>query len=60
MVDCEKQSVPFVTALRRGNFMRSVPIEGAAHHWMCQPFDEPHSDTFFLAPALLRFLTERL
>jgi acetyl esterase/lipase len=61
MVDFEKQSLPFVTALRRaGNYTRTVPIVGAPHFWIAEPLEEPHSYTGFLAPKLLRFLGERL
>jgi acetyl esterase/lipase len=59
--DYQTQSLPFVTALKRaGNYTRTVPIEGAPHFWISEPLDEPHSYTSFLAPKLLRFLSDRL
>jgi acetyl esterase/lipase len=61
IADHRTQSLPFVTALKRaGTYTRTVPIEGAPHFWISEPIDEPRSYTGFLAPRLLRFLSERL
>jgi acetyl esterase/lipase len=61
IADYQTQSIPFLTALKRaGTYTRTVPIEGAPHFWISEPIDEPHSSTGFLAPRLLRFLSERL
>jgi dipeptidyl aminopeptidase/acylaminoacyl peptidase len=61
IVDATTQSLPFVTALKRAGFYtRTVPVLGAPHFWIREPLDEPTSYPAFLAPRLLRFLTERL
>jgi acetyl esterase/lipase len=52
---------PFLLALKQaGFFVRNVVVPGAPHFWMNDPIDEPGSQTGFLAPRLMRFLTERL
>ncbi|HEY7302146.1 MAG TPA: alpha/beta hydrolase fold domain-containing protein [Xanthobacteraceae bacterium] len=61
VVDWKTQSLPFLTALKQaGYFVRIVSVEGAPHFWMYDPIDEPHSYAGFLAPKVLRFLSERL
>ncbi len=61
IVDAESQSLRFLTALKRaGTFTRALPITGALHFWMTEPLDEPHSCAGFLAPKLLRFLSDQL
>jgi acetyl esterase/lipase len=52
---------PFLLALKQaGFFVRTCIVAGAPHFWMNDPIDEPGSQTGFLAPRLMRFLTERL
>jgi acetyl esterase/lipase len=61
IVDATTQSVAFVTALKRADFyVRTVPVLGAPHFWIREPFDDPMNYPAFLAPRLLRFLAERL
>jgi acetyl esterase/lipase len=52
---------PFLLALKQaGFFVRNVVVGGAPHFWMNDPIDEPGSHTGYLAPRLMRFLTDRL
>ncbi|GGF04383.1 hypothetical protein GCM10011611_07210 [Aliidongia dinghuensis] len=61
VVAWQTQSQPFVTALKQaGCFVRTVPITDAPHFWMSDPLDDPYGYPARLAPALLRFLQERL
>ena len=61
IVDRDKQSERFVTALKQAGFpVRSVTVVGAHHSWNSEPLDEPFSYSAMLAPKLLQFLKERL
>jgi acetyl esterase/lipase len=61
VVDCTTQSENFVTALKQvGCFVRTVAVPGAPHFWMSDPIDEPGGFAGFVAPKLLRFLSEQL
>jgi hypothetical protein len=56
-----RQSEAFLTALKQARFyVRSVVVQSAPHFWISDPVEEPNSFTGFLAPRLLRFLTQRL
>jgi dipeptidyl aminopeptidase/acylaminoacyl peptidase len=61
LVDPKKQTHPFELALKQaGFFVRPCIVQGAPHHWMNDPIEEPGSYSGFLAPRLLRFLAEKL
>ena len=61
IADPHTQSEVFVTALKQaGFFVRTVIVPSAPHFWMSDPIDEPTSHTAFLAPRLLRFLSDQL
>lgn len=61
IVDRDKQSESFVTALKQAGFaVRSVTLVGAHHSWNSEPLDEPFSYSAMMAPKLLQFLKERL
>jgi acetyl esterase/lipase len=60
IVDC-KQSEDFLTALKQARFYaRTVVMQGAGHFWMSDAIEEPTSTPGYLAPRLLRFLSEKL
>jgi acetyl esterase/lipase len=61
VVDPTTQTDAFMLALKQaGFFVRPCIVPGAPHFWMNDPIDEPTSLTGFLAPRLVRFLSERL
>ena len=61
LVDPKAQTEPFQLALKQaGFFVRPCIVPGAPHYWMNDPIEEPGSLSGFLAPRLMRFLTERL
>jgi acetyl esterase/lipase len=61
LVPPEAHSEAFLLALKQaGFFVRTCAVQGAPHYWLSDPIDEPGSYTGFLAPRLVRFLTERL
>jgi dipeptidyl aminopeptidase/acylaminoacyl peptidase len=61
LVDPRTQTEPFKLALKQaGFFVRPCIVPGAPHYWMNDPIEESDSLSGFLAPRLLRFLTERL
>lgn len=61
VVDPQTQSAPFLEALKQATyFVRTVIVPDAPHFWIGDPLDEPGSHAGFLAPRLLRFLTDRL
>ena len=50
-----------IEALKQAEFqVRPCVVHGAPHYWLSDPIDEPGSHSGFVAPRLLRFLTERL
>jgi acetyl esterase/lipase len=60
-VDYRSQSLEFLTALKQAEFQaRPCVVHGAPHYWLSDPIDEPGSHSGFVAPRLIRFLTERL
>jgi acetyl esterase/lipase len=61
LVEPETQTDAFHLALKQaGFFVRPCILPGAPHFWMNDPIEEPDSLSGFLAPRLMRFLTERL
>ncbi len=61
IVEASSQSEAFLTALKQARFyVRTVIVQSAPHFWMSDPVEEPGSFPGFLAPRLLRFLTQRL
>jgi acetyl esterase/lipase len=61
LVDPKEQTFPFELALKQaGFFVRPCIVHGAPHYWMNDPIEEPGSYSGFLAPRLLRFLSEKL
>jgi acetyl esterase/lipase len=61
LVDPKEHTEPFMLALKQaGFFARPCIVEGSPHYWMNDPIDEPGSYSGFLAPRLMRFLTEKL
>jgi hypothetical protein len=61
VVDCRGQSHEFLLALKQAGFaVRIGVINGAPHHWLSDPIDEPDSHSGFLAPRLVRFLKAQL
>ena len=61
LVDPAEHTQPFMLALKQaGFFVRPCIVQGAPHYWMNDPIDEPGSYSGFLAPRLMRFLTEKL
>lgn len=61
LVDRKAQTEPFQLALKQaGFFVRPCIIHGAPHYWMNDPIEEPGSYCGFLAPRLMRFLSEKL
>src|SRR5580698_8146034 len=61
LVDPKAHTEPFQLALKQANFfVRPCIVQGAPHYWMNDPIDELGSYSGFLAPRLMRFLTEKL
>ncbi len=61
LVERKTQTEPFQLALKQaGFFVRPCIVPGAPHYWMNDPIEERVSFSGFLAPRLMRFLTERL
>ena len=61
LVDPKTQTEPFQLALKQaGFFLRPCIVPGAPHYWMNDPIEETGSLSGFLAPRLMRFLTEKL
>jgi acetyl esterase/lipase len=61
LVDRTANTDAFLLALKQaGFFVRTCLLAGAPHFWMNDPIDEPASFSGFLAPRLMRFLTEKL
>jgi acetyl esterase/lipase len=60
VVDPATQSERLLTALKRADIFARTCVVDAPHFWLSEPLDEPGSYSGFLAPRLLRFLTERL
>jgi acetyl esterase/lipase len=61
VVDHRSQSQEFLLALKQAGFnVRSCVVSGAGHYWLSDPIEEPASQSGFLAPRLLRYLSERL
>jgi hypothetical protein len=61
IADPTTQSEAFLLALKQAEFfVRAVPVVGAPHFWMGDPFDEPRGHVGFVAPQILRFLEGRL
>jgi acetyl esterase/lipase len=61
LVDRKAHTDAFQLALKQaGFFVRPCIVAGAPHYWMNDPIDEPTSFSGFLAPRLLRFLSEKL
>ena len=55
------QSEEFAVALgQAGYFVRRFVLPDAGHFWLSDPLDEPHSYSARFAPALMRFLAEKL
>lgn len=61
IVDPVSQSEAFLIALKQAGFyVRTVVHQAAPHFWIWDPVDEVGSHNGFLAPRLLRFLSDRL
>jgi acetyl esterase/lipase len=61
LVDPIANTYAFQLALNQaGFFVRPCIVHGAPHYWMNDPIDETGSYTGFVAPRLMRFLTEKL
>lgn len=57
VVDWRSQSAAFLTALKRTGFnARALPVAGAGHFWIEEPFDQVGSFSGFVAPRLKAFL----
>ena len=61
VVDCTRQSMPFLAALKRtGHIARALPVIGAPHFWIEEPLDQPGSHAGFAAPRIRTFLLANL
>ena len=61
LVNRRAQTDAFLMRLKQANFfVRTCIVQGAPHYWLNDPIEEPASYSGFLAPRLVRFLSERL
>jgi acetyl esterase/lipase len=61
LVNRRAQTDAFLMRLKQANFfVRTCIVQGAPHYWLSDPIEEPGSCSGFMAPRLIRFLSERL